>query len=67
MEKDMTPKPPKAFASIAQMERCKTLVADGVMSQERFDACAAVTDIPNLPERLHPKKETKAEPETKAP
>jgi hypothetical protein len=57
MENQPTPKPPKAFASIAQMERCRTLVAEGTMTQERFDACAGVTDIPNLPERLHPKKE----------
>lgn len=54
-ENQTTPKPPKPFATIAQMERCRTLVAEGEMTQERFNACAAVTDVPNLPERLHPK------------
>jgi hypothetical protein len=50
------PKPAKPFASLAQMERCKRLVAEGIVSQESYDASLAVTDVENLPERLHPKK-----------
>jgi hypothetical protein len=51
-------KPAKPFASKAQMERCRHLVSDGVMSQERFDERAAVTDLENIPDRIHPKKES---------
>lgn len=50
------PKVYKPFASIAQMERSRRLVAEGFIKQESFDAQLAVTDVENLPERLHPKK-----------
>ena len=49
------------FKSHAQMERCKQLVAEGKMTQDQFDASLAETDVENLPERIHPKKEPKAE------
>jgi hypothetical protein len=42
------------------MERCKTLVAEGKMTQKTFDESLALTkDLEKLPERLHPKKEKK--------
>lgn len=45
-----------AFKSIAQMNRCKQLVAEGKMTQEAFDKSLAETDVDTLPERVHPKK-----------
>lgn len=48
----------KAFASKAQMERSRGLIAQGVITQAQFDeSLAATKDHENLPERLHPKKE----------
>mgnify|MGYP001560417335 CR=1 FL=1 len=48
-------KPAKPFASRAQMDRCRRLIAEGVVTQAQFDAQLAATDVENLPERLHPK------------
>ena len=46
------------FKSKAQRERCKTLVAEGKMTQDQFDRYEAETqNLDSLPERLHPKKE----------
>jgi hypothetical protein len=46
----------QAFKSKAQMERCRDLVNQGVVSQDSFNESLALTDLANLPERLHPKK-----------
>lgn len=49
---------PTPFKSKAQMERCKRLVAEGVLTQKQFDEqLAATPHHEGLPERLHPKKE----------
>lgn len=49
----------KPFASKAQMERSRSLVDQGVITQAQFDESLAATDQANLPERLHPKKPKK--------
>lgn len=52
-----------AFKSKAQIEKFKTFVSEGKMTQEHFDECMALTkDAENLPERLHPKKDKKENP-----
>lgn len=52
----------KPFVSKAQMERFRKLVQEGKVTQAAFDESLALTDRPDdLPERLHPKAEEKAE------
>jgi len=49
----------KPFASKAQMERSRSLVDQGVLTQAQCDEQLAATDLEKLPERLHPKKPKK--------
>lgn len=50
----------KPFLSKAQMERSRTLIDQGIITQAQFDASLAATkDVDGLPERLHPKKPKK--------
>ena len=54
------------FKSHAQRERCRRLVAEGTMTQEQFDASDAETNLAELPDRLHPKKEANRAPDPEA-
>lgn len=47
------------FKSKAQMEKFKTFVGEGKITQEDFDKMMGETDVKRLPERLHEKKEKK--------
>lgn len=47
---------PVPFKSIDQMERCRSLVKEGTMSQEDFDKALNVTNVDSLPQRLTPDK-----------
>lgn len=41
-----------AFKSLAQLERCRGLVADGTIKQEDFDRDFALTDLAAIPEKV---------------
>lgn len=51
-------KPPKPFASLAQLRRYDGMVKTGEheATQDKLDAGLRVTDVANLPERTSPKK-----------
>ncbi len=52
-----TERPPSALRSIAEAARLNEISAkDPKYTRARYDADLAVTDVANLPERLHPKK-----------
>jgi hypothetical protein len=60
---ESTTNQPKPFKSRAQMERARSIIGTGepgTITQAAFDAALAITDVPNLPERLHPPKKGKA-------
>ena len=56
------------YKSRAQIDKMRTFVAEGKITQEHFDACMALTvDHEKLPERLHEKKEPKEKKSTMTP
>ena len=56
----MTAKPPahEPFKSVAQRDKWRQLVQDGRLTPAQFHARESVTDVKNLPPRLHPRKHT---------